>query len=88
MRTIGFANAEAIGQQIAALFEQGAFDVCTLFFSRFKSVMAQVPTAQQIIPPVFEEADEADGGGAGGPEDQRCCRAACHGGDGCVVGDD
>src|SRR5205807_5551327 len=54
VRTIGFGNAEAVGQQIAALYEQGAFDICTLFFSRFKSVIAQIPTAQQIIPPVFE----------------------------------
>jgi len=38
------------------LFEEGAFDVCTLFFSRFKSVIAQLPTAQQMIPPVFETA--------------------------------
>src|SRR6266436_4444953 len=35
-------------------YEQVAFDVCTLFFSRFRSVIAQIPTAQQIIPPVFE----------------------------------
>src|SRR5918992_853643 len=54
VRTIGFVNAETIAQQVIALYEQGAFDVCTLFFSRFKSVIAQVPTAQQIIPPVFE----------------------------------
>jgi F-type H+-transporting ATPase subunit gamma len=39
-------------------YEQGAFDVCTQFFSRFKSIITQTPTAQQIIPPVFE-------GGAG-----------------------
>ena len=38
------------------LYADGAFDVCTLFFSRFKSVIAQIPTAQQIIPPVFEDA--------------------------------
>ena len=54
VRTIGFVNAEAIAQQVISLYEKGAFDVCTLFFSRFKSVIAQVPTAQQIIPPVFE----------------------------------
>jgi F-type H+-transporting ATPase subunit gamma len=53
VRTIGFTNAEAIAQQIATLYEQGAFDVCTLFFSRFRSVIAQIPTAQQIIPPAF-----------------------------------
>ncbi|HXZ45665.1 MAG TPA: F0F1 ATP synthase subunit gamma [Pseudolabrys sp.] len=59
VRTIGFEQADMIANKIVALFEQGAFDVCTLFFSRFKSVIAQVPTAQQIIPPVFEQADEA-----------------------------
>jgi F-type H+-transporting ATPase subunit gamma len=54
VRTIGFVNAETIAEQITALYAKGAFDVCTLFFSRFKSVIAQIPTAQQIIPPVFE----------------------------------
>jgi F-type H+-transporting ATPase subunit gamma len=53
VRTIGFSNAEAIAQKITDLYEKGAFDVCTLFFSRFKSVIAQIPTGQQIIPPVF-----------------------------------
>jgi F-type H+-transporting ATPase subunit gamma len=61
VRTIGFVNAEAIAQQITALYEKGAFDVCTLFFSRFKSVIAQIPTAQQIIPPVFETASASEG---------------------------
>jgi F-type H+-transporting ATPase subunit gamma len=56
VRTIGFVNAEAIAQQIIELYGKGAFDICTLFFSRFKSVIAQIPTAQQIIPPVFEAA--------------------------------
>jgi F-type H+-transporting ATPase subunit gamma len=54
VRTLAFENAETIGEQIVRLYEEGAFDVCTLFFSRFKSVIAQVPTAQQLIPPVFE----------------------------------
>jgi F-type H+-transporting ATPase subunit gamma len=54
VRTIGFVNAESIADQITALYAKGEFDVCTLFFSRFKSVIAQIPTAQQIIPPVFE----------------------------------
>jgi F-type H+-transporting ATPase subunit gamma len=56
VRTIGFVNAESIAEQITALYAKGQFDVCTLFFSRFKSVIAQIPTAQQIIPPVFEAA--------------------------------
>jgi F-type H+-transporting ATPase subunit gamma len=54
VRTLRFENAEAIADKIARLFDDGAFDVCTLFFSRFRSVMAQIPTAQQIIPPVFD----------------------------------
>jgi F-type H+-transporting ATPase subunit gamma len=59
VRVIGFEQAEMIAKKIVALFEQGAFDVATLFFSRFKSVIAQIPTAQQIIPPVFETEAEA-----------------------------
>ncbi len=63
VRTLGFANAEEIGDRIVRLYEQGVFDVCTLFFSRFKSVMAQIQTAQQIIPPVFDGA-AGNGNGA------------------------
>ena len=54
VRQLGFTNAEAIAEKIIALLNEGAFDVATLFFSRFKSVIAQIPTAQRIIPPVFE----------------------------------
>src|SRR4051812_47971742 len=63
VRTIGFVNAEQIADQIGALYEQGAFDVATLFFSRFKSVIAQLPTPQQIIPPLFD-AKPASGAAA------------------------
>src|SRR5215212_10904034 len=57
VRTIGLANAEAIAEKIVELYEARAFDVCTLFFSRFQSVIAQIPTAQQLIPPVFDGAN-------------------------------
>jgi F-type H+-transporting ATPase subunit gamma len=62
VRTLAFEHAENVGEKIVRLYEQGAFDVCTLFFSRFRSVIAQIPTAQQIIPPVFE----GDGGNDNG----------------------
>jgi F-type H+-transporting ATPase subunit gamma len=62
VRSLAFEHAENIGEKIVRLYEQGAFDVCTLFFSRFRSVIAQIPTAQQIIPPVFE----GDGGNDNG----------------------
>jgi F-type H+-transporting ATPase subunit gamma len=53
VRQIKFENASHIGQKVIALFDAGQFDVCTLFFSRFKSVIAQIPTAQQLIPAVI-----------------------------------
>ncbi|MFL6799986.1 MAG: F0F1 ATP synthase subunit gamma [Xanthobacteraceae bacterium] len=56
VRTLAFEHAEGIADAILRLYAEGAFDVCTLFFSRFKSVIAQVPTGQQVIPPVFETA--------------------------------
>jgi F-type H+-transporting ATPase subunit gamma len=63
VRNIGFDNAQPIAEKIIALYEQGAFDVATLFFSKFKSVIAQIPTASQIIPPTFEAKTE-EGNGA------------------------
>jgi len=55
VRTLGFVNAEDIAKKVIDLYNSGAFDVCTLFFSRFRSVIAQIPTATQIIPAVFPE---------------------------------
>jgi F-type H+-transporting ATPase subunit gamma len=57
VRQLSFANAEGIAQKVLARFEAGEFDVCTLFYSRFRSVIAQIPTAQQIIPLDVEEPD-------------------------------
>jgi F-type H+-transporting ATPase subunit gamma len=62
VRTLSFVNAEDIADRILRLYAEGAFDVCTLFFSRFKSVIAQLPTAHQIIPPVLEAAAASEGG--------------------------
>lgn len=53
-KQVGFVNAEAIAQNILARFNAGEFDVATLFFSKFKSVISQIPTAQQIIPAQIE----------------------------------
>ena len=61
VRTIGFKEANDIAAKILAMLDAGAFDVCTLFYAQFKSVISQVPTAQQIIPATFaaRDADEA-----------------------------
>ncbi len=50
VRAIGFGNAAPIGTKILAMYEAGEFDIATMFYSRFKSVISQVPTAQQLIP--------------------------------------
>jgi F-type H+-transporting ATPase subunit gamma len=54
VKTIGFDNAIDIQARILKLYDEGQFDVCTLFFSRFKSVISQIPTAQQIVPVVVD----------------------------------
>jgi F-type H+-transporting ATPase subunit gamma len=64
VRTLTFEHGEKIAERILRLYEQGAFDVCTLFFSRFKSVIAQIPTAQQVIPPELTDEGAPAAGGA------------------------
>jgi F-type H+-transporting ATPase subunit gamma len=60
VKRIGFDNADLIGKKVIGLFEKGEFDVCTLFYSEFKSVISQVPTALQLIPaPAVAKTDEA-----------------------------
>src|SRR5205814_5940668 len=50
VRQLGFKNAEEIAQKVVQRFQAGEFDVCSLFYSRFRSVIAQIPTAVQVIP--------------------------------------
>ena len=64
VKQVGFVNADAIARKIIALFAAGQFDVCTLFYSEFKSVISQVPTALQIIPSAPAGAERADNGAA------------------------
>lgn len=60
VRQLGFVNAEDIAKKVLARFDNGEFDVCTLFYSRFRSVIAQIPTAQQVIPLVVEAGAAAN----------------------------
>jgi F-type H+-transporting ATPase subunit gamma len=55
VRVLGYINAADITRKVTDLYARGEFDVATLFYARFKSVIAQIPTAQQVIPPKFEE---------------------------------
>jgi F-type H+-transporting ATPase subunit gamma len=58
-KQIGFANAEDIGNRVLAMFEAGEFDVATLYYSEFKNVITQKPTALQLIPARIPEGESA-----------------------------
>jgi len=63
IQRVSFADADAIGEKVLALFDGGEFDVATLFYAEFKSVITQVPTAHQIIPAkIAGEGTQAAGG--------------------------
>jgi F-type H+-transporting ATPase subunit gamma len=50
VKQLGFEQADSVGQKIRDLYDQGGFDVCTLFYATFRSVISQIPTAKRIIP--------------------------------------
>ena len=61
-KTVGFADAADIAARITAMLEAGEFDVCTLVYNRFASVIAQVPTEVRLIPaPIPAQKQEAPG---------------------------
>nr|WP_319385404.1 F0F1 ATP synthase subunit gamma [uncultured Roseibium sp.] len=64
VKNVGYANADEIGKKVLAMFADGEFDVCTLFYSTFVSVIAQEPTAQQLIPASFEAKGDGESDGA------------------------
>jgi F-type H+-transporting ATPase subunit gamma len=62
-RSLSFADAQRITDRILAMFQAGEFDVCSLFYARFKSAISQIVTRQQLIPFAVDEGKA----GAGGP---------------------
>ena len=60
VRQVAFENADGIAKRVLEMFDAGEFDVCTLFFSRFQSVLTQEPTALQLIPAPLPEAADGD----------------------------
>ena len=61
VKKLGYTEAQAIAQDVMHRYNEGEFDVCTLFFNRFQSVISQIPTERQLIPAVFEAAEGASG---------------------------
>ena len=58
IRRIGYADANAVAEDILARFDSGEFDVATLFYSEFRSVMSQIPTEQRLIPAAVDDDDD------------------------------
>jgi F-type H+-transporting ATPase subunit gamma len=56
IKRIGYINASPIGRRVLDMFAAGEFDVATIIYSRFRSVISQVPTAQQLIPAPVDDA--------------------------------
>jgi len=50
VKRVGYENASTVSKKIFDMFDAGEFDVATIFFNRFESVISQVPTPRQIIP--------------------------------------
>ena len=59
VKRIGFSEAKAVADRVTDMFESGEFDVCTLFYAEFESVISQKPTAQRLIPAAPEGETEA-----------------------------
>ncbi|MBA2126257.1 F0F1 ATP synthase subunit gamma [Hyphomicrobium methylovorum] len=64
VRQLNFSHAEGVAQRVLGMFEAGEFDVATLYFSEFKSVISQKPTALQLIPASVSESTEPAKGAA------------------------
>lgn len=64
VKRIGFENAHSIAQNVISRFEEGEFDICTLFYAQFKSVISQIPTEKQLIPAAGGAQDDEVEAGA------------------------
>jgi F-type H+-transporting ATPase subunit gamma len=61
VKRLGYADAQNIAKDVLSRFDDGEFDVATIFYAKFVNVVSQVPTAQQIIPAAFESEEDENG---------------------------
>ena len=59
VKKLGYAEAQSVAKDVLARFDAGEFDVATIFYAKFQSVISQTPTAQQIVPAKFETVEDA-----------------------------
>ena len=58
--SVSYGDADSIGQTIRDGFEAGEFDVCSIIYNKFKSVIAQEVTQTQLIPAQIDVTDDSD----------------------------
>ena len=59
VKRMGYANAQGVAEDVLTRFDAGEFDVASIFYSEFETVISQIPTEKQIIPATFEKAEDA-----------------------------
>jgi F-type H+-transporting ATPase subunit gamma len=59
VRRLGYGNAHGIAEDVLSRFDAGEFDVATLFYNEFQSIMTQIPTEQRLIPAAVDDDDSA-----------------------------
>ncbi|MFW2545310.1 F0F1 ATP synthase subunit gamma [Primorskyibacter sp. 2E107] len=57
VKRIGYGDAQGIARDLLTRFDNGEFDVATIFYATFQSVISQTPTALQVIPAAYEQAE-------------------------------
>ncbi|MEO0329330.1 MAG: F0F1 ATP synthase subunit gamma [Pseudomonadota bacterium] len=60
VKNVGFNEANQVGTNVLSMFDEDAFDICTLFYSEFESVISQIPTEQQLIPANVVSSEQGD----------------------------
>ena len=59
VRRLGYGNAHGIAEDVLSRFDAGEFDVATLFYNEFQSIMTQIPTEQRLVPAAVDDDDSA-----------------------------
>ena len=60
VKSVSYTDAKNIADKIIKMFFDGDFDVCSIFYNKFKSVISQIPTEQQVIPVANDNDDETE----------------------------
>jgi len=60
LKNISVNEASEITSKVITMFNKEEFDVCTIFYNKFKSVISQEPQAQQIIPVESQEVTQKE----------------------------